>query len=268
MLKKTKNTETFQKKGRGSPAAPRLPANIQKNSNNRAQRLRPNSPTIVVKKRQNENQKQDKNPDGANSDPSNPPTGQKSPTRNRCKLCAEIWSVPYPSLFLIDETCNFWNSREMPLDNCRNIQATYGAACGCPNPPSPVCNVCPDGDYIWNDSPQYNTFTDDFCVKMIYRMSKRTEFCDGNKERVAQMCCKSTCSDLRLQKNFEKEGKDEKGDKKPKSKYRSNHSQKLKGGKMETSKIKSDDIRSFAAADPSNVGNNDEVYHYYYYYDV
>lgn len=120
--------------------------------------------------------------------------GQQVAGRRKCRLCTETWSVPDPSLILLDETCSYWNNREVPQENCRNIQATYGSACGCPNAPMPVCDVCPDGNFIWKEAPQYNTFTDDFCVRMIYRMSKRTEFCDGNKRRVANMCCSNTCS--------------------------------------------------------------------------
>jgi len=116
------------------------------------------------------------------------------PPRRKCRLCTETWFVPDPGLVLLDNTCSYWNDLDTPLDNCKDIQATYGSACGCRYAPRPACDVCPDGDYVWKEAPQYNTFTDDFCVRMIYRMSKRTEFCDGNKKRVADMCCSNTCS--------------------------------------------------------------------------
>jgi hypothetical protein len=130
-----------------------------------------------------------------NTNPNNrPPNSNTKNARRRCRLCTQTWSVPNPSLVLLDETCSYWNNRDIPLESCSNVQATYGSACGCPNAPKPVCDVCPYGDYVWKEAPQFNTFTDDFCVRMIYRMSKRTEFCDGNKRRVASMCCSNTCS--------------------------------------------------------------------------
>jgi hypothetical protein len=183
-----------------------------------------------------------------------PPRPNKQTNPRTCKLCSGSWFAPNPNLVLLDETCSYWNNRDIPLENCRNIQATYGSACGCPNAPKPVCDVCPDGDYIWKEAPQYNTFTDDYCVRMIYRMSKRTEFCDGNKNRVANMCCSKTCSSS--------SPSSESGSKKQKTygKYnkKSGSEKSAKSSKKKNKNLKSEDVTSPVVAD--------DYYDYYDYY--
>ena len=37
------------------------------------------------------------------------------------------------------------------------------------------------------------TFTDDFCVEIVYQMSQQIDFSEANKERVAKMSCSNNC---------------------------------------------------------------------------
>ncbi len=106
-----------------------------------------------------------------------------------CRLCSWTYRVPKPRLILLDKSCKDWNRQQYSAPDCRNIQATVGAACQCEQPPKPRCHICDEGDYIWDYDPDYNTFSDDFCVKMIFKMSQRYEFCIENKDHVARMCC-------------------------------------------------------------------------------
>lgn len=85
-----------------------------------------------------------------------------SAAKERCFICSTTYSVPQPRLILLNKACSDWNRQEYSTQDCRNIQATVGAACQCEYPPEPQCNVCEDGDYIWKNAPQYNTFTDDW----------------------------------------------------------------------------------------------------------
>ncbi len=125
----------------------------------------------------------------------------------------------------MDETCADWNMKDKGNVDCADIQATYGSACGCPDAPEPKCNVCPNGDYVWKQFPRYNTFSDDFCVRMVYKMSKHTEYCAGNKRSVAKMCCSGTSPSGAKTPN---DGINGKVDRKPKS---SKNRENDKGGK-------------------------------------
>ena len=84
----------------------------------------------------------------------------------------------------------------MKIENCQNIQATYGSACGCVNPPPPKCQVCGNGDYSWFENLYHNSFIDDLCVRVIYRLSNDEDLCVEAKDRVAKMCCISTASKI------------------------------------------------------------------------
>lgn len=179
-----------------------------------------NRPPGVLNSPNNNNANKNKNKDTAPTpSPTTTPTLTKSDNDNdtiplakqKCRICNESIRVPNPRLILLDKKCSEWNKQEyfiptttstsnnnnaddIAATTCTNIQATIGAACQCPNPPKPKCNVCDNvNDYVWNNAPQYNTFTDDYCVKMIFKMSQRYEFCIGNKDHVAKMCCNNTC---------------------------------------------------------------------------
>jgi hypothetical protein len=200
-----------------------------------------------------------------NNNPNNRPPNNNNPknARRNCRLCTETWSVPNPNLILLDETCSYWNNRDMPLENCSNIQATYGSACGCPNAPKPVCDVCPNGDYVWKEAPQYNTFTDDFCVRMIYRMSKRTEFCDGNKRRVASMCCSNTCSSGGAPPGSSPKTSGKVTKKYGKKEQKSGDDKSSKTSKSYATKSKANDVPPVVQ---DYYSEGPDTYYYYYYY--
>ncbi len=185
-----------------------------------------------------------------------PPTGNNGNGNNNnrfgsCRLCSRQWRVPDPKLELMDETCAAWNMKDKGNVYCPDIQATYGSACGCPEAPEPKCNVCPDGDYIWKQFPRYNTFSDDFCVRMIYKMSKHTEYCTGNKRSVAKMCCSGNSPGAKTPDD----GKNGKVNRKPKN-PKDDGGDNKKAGKEEGASNKLSKRTSSSANSNNKTSNN------------
>ena len=110
-----------------------------------------------------------------------------------CFLCQNSTQVPNPDFVLRDETCGEWNGAEFyaepTIDVCEVIQTTYGSACGCSLPPTPKCNVCHEGDYIWLKNSTYFSYVDDVCVKIINEMSIDENLCEEAKHEVSRLCC-------------------------------------------------------------------------------
>ena len=133
------------------------------------------------------------------------PSGIIHTTTNKeekCQLCRGQQFLPNDDLELLEKPCSFWQNREVDVNHCHQIQSTYGSACGCPDSPRPRCDVCPDGDYIWKQNLNFNGFVDDYCVRMVHKLSRETEdYCDVAKEKVARMCCTSSCSAKLTNKN-------------------------------------------------------------------
>ena len=122
----------------------------------------------------------------------NRPIGREE---GNCQLCRGQIFLPNENLKLLDRPCSYWQNRDIDSNDCRQVQSTYGSACGCPNSPRPRCNVCPDGDYVWKQNSNHNGFVENYCVRMIHNLSTEGEtYCNGAKNRVASMCCMSTCS--------------------------------------------------------------------------
>ena len=201
--------------------------------------------------------------EGDQPTPGSPSPNSPTPPQT-CRMCRTTFRVPRPRLILLDKKCSEWNRQEYSNPDCRNIQATIGAACQCEAPPRPRCNVCEDGDYIWEHNPNYNTFTDDFCVKMIYKMSQRYEFCVGNREHVARMCCMKHIKD-----DEEKSSDEKKKYKSRKDKYKDVKSPTGSGPDAGRSYKKSNDVEmSKPAPKPTKPPTKSPTYYptYYYYF--
>ena len=230
-------------KGQGTPSARQPTGNTNRNPQGTPSARQPTGNT-----NRNPNQNVAKNSTSTNN----------FGNRKKCKLCSDSWSVPNPQLVLMDKKCSHWNARDMPAENCQNVQATFGGACQCSNAPKPVCDVCPNGNYIWYEKTRYNTFTDDFCTRMIYKMSKRTQYCEGNKERVAKMCCSDKVLDAAKQNPANVHNKHAKAVKTPKARPGATT-------RTRTNRPGSRGYKTEGDVDPSIQNNNGRGYRYYYY---
>eukprot|EP00568_Trieres_chinensis_P017719 CAMPEP_0183328804 /NCGR_PEP_ID=MMETSP0160_2-20130417/84472_1 /TAXON_ID=2839 ORGANISM="Odontella Sinensis, Strain Grunow 1884" /NCGR_SAMPLE_ID=MMETSP0160_2 /ASSEMBLY_ACC=CAM_ASM_000250 /LENGTH=1022 /DNA_ID=CAMNT_0025496981 /DNA_START=1 /DNA_END=3069 /DNA_ORIENTATION=+ len=119
-----------------------------------------------------------------------------------CTLCADGSVVQDPYLTLasdvVYETCGSleWMARfvfveDFSEEDCSAIQATYGAMCGCKNPPLPACDPqCSEGTTF--DFTRTIPFdgNETICGDALFELSMYLEGCDAfNVGLLRQHCC-------------------------------------------------------------------------------
>ncbi len=126
-----------------------------------------------------------------------------SSTNNICSLCEKDHDSVYNPLLHLgeDTTCGdfekYVESNYYPFvdeDHCMAIQATAGAACGCPSPPTrlPQCdeNICPDEDQrIQWRRPLTFAGKRTICAEAIYMMGTDRDLCNSEKQIISKLCC-------------------------------------------------------------------------------
>ena len=146
--------------------------------------------------------------------------GYVPPYQPGCALCADGVPVPDPSyqLFPGDElsTCGLygWYAALPPFgtgnEQCTALQATFGAACGCPSPPRPPCRVRCQGylddetglyqDVVFNATHVVSDFEvgdadflfEDYhlCGEILFEMSINDDICTPDGIAALQdECC-------------------------------------------------------------------------------